>query len=56
MTDDILTPDEAAKKIVAELLSDLPPERQEAVRLAIDDAISTWGNLTSSTATESTYR
>jgi hypothetical protein len=51
-----LTPNEAAKKIVAELLSDLPTERQESVMNAIKVRMSDWGDLTSSVASESMDR
>lgn len=45
MVDKTLTPDEAAKKIVDDLLSDLPLERQQAVREAIEKRMGEWGNL-----------
>lgn len=50
---DTLTPEEAARKIVADLLPDLPPERQSAVREAIESAMQDWGNLVGSVESES---
>ena len=50
-----VTPDEAAAMIVAELLSDLPPERQGHVREAIGEWGCAWGSSVSSTDAESSH-
>jgi hypothetical protein len=56
VSDDTLTPVEAAAKIVADLLADLPEERKVQIREAIEAAMQDWGDLTSSVASESGER
>jgi hypothetical protein len=53
---DALDPSEAAQKIVSELLSDLPPEKQEAVRAAIETAMEAWADFVSGVVAESGER
>lgn len=50
---DPLIPEEAAKKIVADLLSDLSTDRQDAVRKAIERWGTEWADLIGSVAHES---
>ncbi len=40
-----MTPEKAAAKIVRELLADLPPKRQKAVRKVIEEYAVEWGDL-----------
>lgn len=51
-----MTPEQAASLIVMTLLADLPQERKERVREAIEEWGTEWGSAVSSTAAESTYR
>lgn len=54
--EDTLTPDVAAAKIVADLLSDLSEERRRLVGEAIEAAIREWGELVGATSLEFTHR
>ena len=48
-----MTPEKAAAKIVRDLLSDLTPKRQKAVRKAIEEYASEWGDISGACAYES---
>lgn len=50
-----LTPEKAADLIVARFLSDLPPERQKAVRDAIEEWASARETAVSATVYESSF-